>query len=262
MTSNNHNDKKIGHSHQSSLSLGRSRGSTLLLSVLIVSSLGATIFVLGSLSVRNVKQVFSSVSGESVVLAADAALEQGLWDLVRSGNYTGGSCSANPPTYTDAGTIQSTVSQINTKYCRTFYTDSPTTVNVDPGETRNIYLVDPEDPQASSNYSEVSFNRLDGSGQVTVCEYVSDDCTSDYISQFYMPPNENETVSPLNYGGNNNDRYIIILEYTSGEVFSVEISAKDENGDPKGLPSAAATIRGLAEDEFTTRFYEIENILP
>src|SRR3989338_170246 len=237
------------------------RGSTLILTVLVMATMLTSMYIMANISVRGIRQIFASVSGEQALLAADAALEHGLWAHLREQGTVNGNCEQTPAEY-EAFALSGSLSDMSVKHCRSTLITNPSDIILVPDDQstaaredlKEIYVTDPTNPDGPSNYSEVTFAWQAGSGNVKVCLWSVPDCdTGPWLANFLQSSQSLPTTVLLNTA---DDRYVIWL--AGGPTgYTVMLSAEDESCNRKGLPAEGVTVKGYVQDSNVTRWLDV-----
>lgn len=225
------------------------KGSTLAISILMISVIFASVYGLSNISIRNTRQFFNIVSGGTGIMGADGAVEKGLWAHIRDRGAFLGNCDATPAAYINES-LQAPNDDFTISNCRTALLPNPSTLDIAPNTIKEAYIINPTDPSGPSNYSEVTFTWSAGSATIKVCSWYTADCSAGpHMAQFSQSAAGNSNTVVLNIAP---DRYVILYE-TGLNGYTVSVSGKDESGNSKGLPADLATIIGLGKDLFTSR---------
>ncbi len=247
---------KIGNSWQGQA------GSTLMLTVLVMATMLSSMYVMANISVRNIRQMFNSVTGEVALLAADAGLEQGLWAHIRNKAEANGDCDVSPVEY-QADSLSNYLAEVSIMHCKSALMPNPSDIYIgldDPNTTtdeseKEIFVTNPSDPEGPSGYGEATFQWLGGSGSVKVCSWNVPDCEAGpWLANFSQNDQSGPTTVTLNTA---DDRYIVFLE--AGPVgYTVRVSAEDEAGNGRGLPADVVTVKGLGRDPIVNRVLDVK----
>lgn len=241
------------------IKLKGSQGSTLLMSVLILTTILGFMYVLADVSIRNVRQTSSLVNGEKAVLAAESVTEMALWLHFREKTDFEGNCDTNPPTFR-----QTTLGSTTLEHCKSTVFSNPYTFDLLPDDLtspeeehiREIYLVDRSvNPPGGANYSQISFTWVGGSGSIKVCEWSNSDCSQSPWVAHGTLNNSGATLTANLVPGR---KYVVRIEGSRIGGFSVSARGVDGSGNPKGLTSDLVIVRGRASDFFSTRTWEAE----
>lgn len=235
-----------------------SQGSTLTISIMMMALVFASVYTVSTISVRNTKQFFNTVTGGTAIIVADGGAERGLWAHLRNQSSYVGNCDTNPPEY-QTEDLAVPLENFAVNHCKTSLLPNPSTITLGSDATKEAYVIDPANSSGPSNYSEATFVWVAGSGTIRVCAWSAPDCATaggaDLIANFSQSGTNSQTVN-LN---NVDDRYIILYQ-ADASGYSVSVSGKDESSNGKGLPADLATIVGIGNDAFTSR--QIKVLVP
>src|SRR3990167_2102900 len=131
-----------------SYKLQAKKGSTLILSMLIMATIFSSMYVLTSIALRNVRQISATVRGEVALVGANAALEEGLWAYNRNVAAYEGDCDKSPPQY-EADNLGGELSQTSILSCNGNLLSNPADLvtfpdNLGTGEredVKEIYII-------------------------------------------------------------------------------------------------------------------------
>src|SRR3989344_2255606 len=242
------------------------KGSTLLLSMLIISVMMSSLYVLGSVALRHIRQISNTISGEAVILGSHAGMEQALWahnrrvtEYYETDSYEG-NCDASPATEI-VTELSGTLTDVSTSYCKSNLMPANVLISVPVDEAgtpgaenvNEIYVYDPNNPDNDPPYNSLSLELISGEGNFYICPWQEIICkTGTAIWQ-------NE-VSPFtgSFGVSNYDRQklVIRLENIGATDFVVEINSADLSTGPLGLPADYVTIKSKGQDAITSRHLE------
>ena len=225
------------------------KGSTLIIAILIMATIGASLYIVGNIAIRTLRQVFATVAGETVILGADAALEQGLWAHTRKKTSYEGNCDQNPPVYRSS-TLSGDLSDVTIIHCKSQF-PNPTSVVLDSVTlSKEIYVLDPDNPESGGGYNSVTFRWRSGSGEVKICQWQTIDCATELFPYriFDQSRNLNRTED-VNL--NSSEKYIIYLQIDPTD-YSTNITAA-----PRGLPAETVIVKGRGVDPFVTRSLDV-----
>ena len=228
----------------------KQKGSTLLLGLLVVSTIGASVFILGSITIRTLKVFRSAQAGEVAYLGADAGLEKGLWAHARKRSSFTGNCDSVPQVFypSTGAPLSGYLSNFTNQSCKGKLLSSPAIITINTNQTQVIYIADYDDLSLGAGYTQITLTWQSGSGTASLCSWDNTNCSS-------RPLNASNTTASFT-GLSILSKYV--LSIAAGAVDNLIFAGQGYNGsDTRGLPADRVTIQGAAGDGTTRRKVEI-----
>ena len=233
--------------------INTNRGSTLLLAILVMTTLGASVYVIGRVAVRTVKHGTATVSGEVAMMVADSAAEQGLWAHGRAAGNSGDCDNANN---TQAGTNEVRIGQgiynlgstgitgFTAPQCRSYLLPQSTTITLSPNQFKDIYIIDPVNLDANPGYTKVTLTGQYGSATIDVFNWDGSIFSSLSVG----------TGSQNNLNLSPSSKYYMTIN-AGGAGFTVSVYSE-----PKGLPADTVTVRSIGQNPGVSRMWEVTGV--
>jgi len=226
MTSLRHNDNQ--------------KGTTLLLSILVLAAITAIVFSISSIAVNEI-QTNSDITKTEPVLKADEGIgEDALFKLLH------GSSSMAPCTSPSTQTLNG----VAVSLCAGAYLASPYTFDMVANDQKDLYLVNPTSQTSAPGYTSASVTITGGiNGTIYLCTIDIVDCPSAPAQTRVLNPSSQPTWSSAL---DPSTKYQLIIVNGSGGVGSYSVSTA-----PNGLPSGTTTIQAVGARDGITRKLQI-----